>query len=671
MPKATLALRNLSFQRLAAHARTPLYRNGYALILSAGATSGLGVVYWMLATRYYPAEVVGLNSAVISAMLLVAGVAQLSLVSVITRFLPRAGHTSARLVGCAYTLTLTAAALAGLLFVLGVRVWSPALAFLGASPWFALWFVLATMAWCIFTLQDSVLAGVKQAVWVPVENIVFALAKLALLLLFAWSAARYGIFASWTIPGAAVLLPITYLIFRRLLPRHARDSAAQAERLMPRRIAGYAASNYVGSMLSLAVNTLLPLLVLHQLGPRANAYFAQPWLIAGSLQLIAGNMAVSLTVEAATDRARLGAYTRRALIHSARLLVPAVALLLIGAPYLLRLFGREYAAEGTGLLRLLALGALPNMVNMLYLSVARVRNRVVAIVVLQAALCALTLGLSYPLMHLYGVTGVGIAWFTSQTLVALGIALAHLRSRTQQEPNMETTMVTFADTLAGARGLFVSMLLIALLALKEFAQAAGGLRLRPWIRALQIAIVPLLALFSLAITLRLTQEQVGRPAQVGRPSAQVLATAIQPTASSAAAPLTAAPAAPTSAAATFDYRVGAGDLLYDLAVRFNTTVEAIAALNPQINPDSLVIGDVLRIPLAAAAPDAPKLLPQPGELVYTIRPGDTLYDLAPRFNTTAEAIAALNPTIAAERLMVGQELRIPIAQAQSTQERNP
>jgi LysM repeat protein len=513
-----------------------------------------------------------------------------------------------------------------------------------------------------------VLAGVKQAVWVPIENIAFALGKLALLLVFAWSAARYGIFASWTIPGAAVLLPISYLIFRRLLPRHAQTSAAQAEQLVPHQIAGYAASNYLGSMLSLAVTTLLPLLVLHQLGPRANAYFAQPWLIGSTLQLIAGNMAVSLTVEAATDRERLEVHTRRALIHTARLLVPAVTLVLIGAPYLLRLFGRDYAAEGAGLLRLLALGTLPNLVNMLYLSVARVRNRVVVIVVVQAALCALTLGLSYPLLHMYGVTGVGIAWLTSQTLVALGIALTRLRPRTQQEPNMETTMITLADTLSGARGLFVSMLLIALLALKDFAQAAARPRLKPWIWALQIAIVPLLALFSLAITLRLTQEQAGRPAQAGQPSAQVVATAIRPTARSVAAPLA---AAPTPAAATFAYRVGQGDLLYELALRFNTTVEAIVALNPQINPDSLVIGDVLRIPVGSAVPDAPKAQPRSGEIAYTIRPGDTLYELAPRFNTTVEAIAKLNPQIAPERLVVGQELRIPIAQAQSAQERTP
>jgi LysM repeat protein/O-antigen/teichoic acid export membrane protein len=666
MAKTTLAFKNLSVQRLVAHVRTPLFRNGYALMLSAATTSGLGMAYWMLATRSYSAEVVGLNSALISAMLLVSGVAQLSLVSVITRFLPRAGRVAGRLVGSAYALTLGVAALASLLFVLGVRLWSPALAFLSASPLFALWFVAATMAWCIFTLQDSVLAGMQQTIWVPIENTIFAIAKIALL--FAWPAACYGIFASWTIPGAAVLLPVTYLIFCRLLPRHAQAGVTLAEPLRPRRIVSFAASNYIGSLLSLAVTTLLPLLVLNQLGPQANAYFAQPWLIASSLQLIAGNMAVSLTVEAATDREQLAGYTRRALLHSARLLVPLVALVLIGAPYLLRLFGRAYADEGAGLLRLLALGALPNLVNMLYLSVARVRHRVVTIVAVQMALCMLTLGLSYPLLHVYGIMGIGIAWLSSQTLVAAGIVLAHLLLRTQQEPNMETSLGSLAGALAGARGMFISMLLIALLALKEFVQSASGARAQRLARALQVAVVPLLLLFGLAITLRLTQEQHAPSAsasaesrQTQGPPVQSLATAIPATSPPAAVP------APTVArvppAELLAYSVRKGDLLFDLALRFNTTAEAIIALNPQINPDSLAIGDVLRIP--AAVPIGASAI------TYTVRSGDTLYDLAPRFHTSVEAISALNPQISPARLMVGQALRIPIAQLRSAQEPKP
>ena len=59
--------------RLVAHLRTPLYWNGYALILSSGATSGLGMIYWIVAAQAYSAEAVGLNSAMIAAMMFLAG----------------------------------------------------------------------------------------------------------------------------------------------------------------------------------------------------------------------------------------------------------------------------------------------------------------------------------------------------------------------------------------------------------------------------------------------------------------------------------------------------------------------------------------------------------------------------------------------------------------------
>jgi O-antigen/teichoic acid export membrane protein len=197
---------------------------------------------------------------------------------------------------------------------------------------------------------------------------------------------------------------------------------------VPPQIASYMLGNYVGSMLSLAANTLLPLLVLSRIGASANAYFAQAWFIAGSLQLIAINMTTSLTVEAAAEQTRLSAYARSTLIHSAQLLAPLVLVITLGAPIILQIFGSLYAAEGTDLLRLLALAALPNCVNTLYLSVARVQRRMTAIMLVQGALCVLGLGLSYALMPLAGITGVGWAWLITQSVVAAALALLQLRS---------------------------------------------------------------------------------------------------------------------------------------------------------------------------------------------------------------------------------------------------
>lgn len=44
---------------------------------------------------------------------------------------------------------------------------------------------------------------------------------------------------------------------------------------------------------------------------------------------------------------------------------------------------------------------------------------------------------------------------------------------------------------------------------------------------------------------------------------------------------------------------------------------------------------------------------------YTIRPGDTLYAIAKRFNTTIEAIMRANPGINPYNLLIGQVILIP------------
>ena len=52
-----------TIERLTVHFRTPLFRNGYALLVSGTTAAGLGVVYWALAARYYSPETVGSHGA--------------------------------------------------------------------------------------------------------------------------------------------------------------------------------------------------------------------------------------------------------------------------------------------------------------------------------------------------------------------------------------------------------------------------------------------------------------------------------------------------------------------------------------------------------------------------------------------------------------------------------
>ncbi|MGZ4256829.1 MAG: LysM peptidoglycan-binding domain-containing protein [Gaiellaceae bacterium] len=43
------------------------------------------------------------------------------------------------------------------------------------------------------------------------------------------------------------------------------------------------------------------------------------------------------------------------------------------------------------------------------------------------------------------------------------------------------------------------------------------------------------------------------------------------------------------------YRLRAGETLSDVAVRFNTTVERLLALNPHVKPTALTVGERIRV----------------------------------------------------------------------------
>src|SRR5512144_1467936 len=88
--------------RVISHLRHPLFQNGYALVASSATSAGLGFLFWIVAARFYSTQIVGLNSALISAMLFLSGISQLSLNSVLIRFVPHPGTETRSLVTYSY-----------------------------------------------------------------------------------------------------------------------------------------------------------------------------------------------------------------------------------------------------------------------------------------------------------------------------------------------------------------------------------------------------------------------------------------------------------------------------------------------------------------------------------------------------------------------------------------
>lgn len=97
------------------------------------------------------------------------------------------------------------------------------------------------------------------------------------------------------------------------------------------------------------------------------------------------------------------------------------------------------------------------------------------------------------------------------------------------------------------------------------------------------------------------------------------------------------------------YTVKAGDTLYSIANRYNTTVNDIKRLNG-LTSDILRIGQQLLI--------TEGMMPSDQTVVYVVQPGDTLYSIASRYNTTVNDIKNLN-NLSSNLLSIGMQLLIP------------
>lgn len=394
----------------------PMFRSAYSLILSTATSSLVGVVYWIVAARAYSPRQLGEGSATISAILLLSGFAQLNLFYALARFLPQAGRSATRLLLRSYAANCVAAVVLGTAFVTIAPRLTHNLSYLERGPAYGTLFVAAVAGWGVFALQDAVLPALRRSAVVPVENALYGVAKLALLVLFAVVWARDGIAASWYLPVLLAIVPINVLVFGRYLPAMAVTGTGVEIRF--RDVRRFVAVDYLGSLFLQTYSNALPLLVVGVLGADANATFYVAEVIVGVLDLVSVNLATSLLVEGAAEEGRLAEYTDRMLRRGGAAMAAAVAVLVLVAPYVLAIYGGRYAEQSTTTLRLLALSALPRLLHIIYTSAMRVQRRVGQVVRIEALTSGLVLGLSLVLMPSLGVPGVALAWLGAHIVVA-------------------------------------------------------------------------------------------------------------------------------------------------------------------------------------------------------------------------------------------------------------
>lgn len=401
----------------------PLYSNAFYLMLNIGVMALFGFFFWVIVARFYTEAEVGFSSAIISAISFLSIISLVGLNISLVRFLPHADKPQ-ELINSCYTLSgLISLVVAGI-FLAGLDFWSPALAFVNQNAVFAAAFIVFTILLTLSGLVNYTFIARRRANFMLYRGIIFSVLRLPLPILFVLFFHTFGIVASWGV-GVTVAVAVSVLLF---LPK-VQDSYKPVPTLKLKLLKDmwrYLGGNYLADLFSTCLPFILPLMVVNVLGAQQNAYFYIGWMIAALLFAIPTAVSQSLFAEGSHFEDKLKENVARSLKFTYLLLVPAVIVLILVGKWVLLAFGQSYSLNALHLLWVLSVSSLPLAISYIYTGILRVTGRIKELVAIWGFIALATLLISYLIMPVTGIIGIGYAWLGAQTVVAIYVLARRL-----------------------------------------------------------------------------------------------------------------------------------------------------------------------------------------------------------------------------------------------------
>ena len=423
-----------NIKQLKQHLNDPLFKNSYFLMASAAVTSVLGFIFWIIAARFYETADVGLASAIIAALGLLAIFSNLGLGIGLIRFLPGAKDKGNSMINTCFTLSGLASMVIALIFLAGLEFWSPALLPVFQHPVFFASFIVFAIVWALNPLISCAFLAKRSTEFTFIQNAIASLSKIVMIILLATIfSSAFGIFASAGVAMSVALLIAIFWFLPKVQQGYFPLCIVRREVL--NEISHYSGGNYIARIFLQSSPLVLPLMVINILGAEMSAYFYIAWSITAILIVIPTSIFNSLFAEGSNEEETLQVNTKKSLKLFLLLLLPAILVVLVIADKVLLLFGQAYSQNGALLLRIIAVSIIPYSINYLYITIARVKMDISGVIKVSAAITCLTLGLCYFLMLNMGLPGIGLGWLAGQSIVATPVA-AHLLWRYYSLPKL-------------------------------------------------------------------------------------------------------------------------------------------------------------------------------------------------------------------------------------------
>lgn len=382
-----------------------LAKTSVVLVVNTLAAAVLGFLFWLLAARTHQPSALGAAAAVLTLLPWVASLAGMGLPETVLRFFATSDHRRA-LVHRAMSMVLLSAVGSGVLWWSLARS-SEALHEVSRSWWLFLVLPLAVVVVALNSLSTATLVASRRSHLVLFETLAAGVLRLVLVPITAGLGSLGMVLStvSASVVSCLVSLSLSHMVIRSTPRSTGFVFGAETRR--------FAATNWATSVASLAPRAVVVSIVSWRAGVEAAAWVAVPLMVYPLLVLIPSASSRALNAEASVSPSEFPSLARQ-MLQSSLLATASLALLTaVFGPFLLGLFGVNYAQESTMLLRLLALSALCSVPNYLLDATLNIRKDTVGF------FCTNVIGMILVLVSItigsgFGPPGIGFGWVVGQ-----------------------------------------------------------------------------------------------------------------------------------------------------------------------------------------------------------------------------------------------------------------
>src|SRR5258708_5389690 len=284
------------------HLNRSLYGNAYLIFLAGLIPAATGYIFWIISAHLISVEQVGIASALIAITSFLTLISGMDLGTLLIRNIPDSINKVA-LINTAIWVRIGLSAIASILFLIGLPLWSPAQNFLSNNVLIAGAFVASNVIQSINELVFHFFVAYRKAKIGLDKNIYVSLIRFPTVIMAAMLWSGFGGLGVFLSVSASTLIILIYVLWKMLPvvePQYRlRFEIAWSD---VRQLLRYSVLNFLGEV-SLQVPLLLtPVVIANQLGNELSGIGYVVLMISGVIAQIPQGIARSLLSEGSHDQ---------------------------------------------------------------------------------------------------------------------------------------------------------------------------------------------------------------------------------------------------------------------------------------------------------------------------------------------------------------------------------